>query len=189
MDVSQGGVHHQEGHILFKEKQSVIFSLPPSDLFCFSDSTPAMDVSQGGAELAAFLFETLPAYQDRASQLCVERVIAKALKAHPSFAKPFASALLQRGLKQPASSSSSSSPPVPQFMAPFMRHKLLRWSCILLRCCPDIASAKTAFARLAQLQGIQITEILKDPHPRGAEASRHCIAALLRTVSWHSSRL
>jgi hypothetical protein len=99
-------------------------------------------------DLVELIFSTLSLYDDRASQVAVEHVIVKALKEdEPVFVKAFASVLVQTAERIGKSSSGT------------VQLKLLRWSCLLINHNPAILLAKSAFFRLAAMQGSLLFEL------------------------------
>jgi hypothetical protein len=130
-----------------KQRVTIFQATIPSVLFppsgggreCFSSFV---------GDLVELIFSTLSLYDDRASQVAVEHVIVKALKEdEPVFVKAFASVLVQTAERIGKSSSGT------------VQLKLLRWSCLLINHNPAILLAKSAFFRLAAMQGSLLFEL------------------------------
>lgn len=99
-------------------------------------------------ELVSIIFQTVPLYDDRKSQVAVEHAISKAFK-EAAFVKAFTGTLVQTAERSSKLSSDS------------VRYKLLRWSCLLIRRNPALLSAKTAFTRLVAVQASLLTSLLE----------------------------
>ncbi|MCO5575453.1 hypothetical protein L7F22_029254 [Adiantum nelumboides] len=108
---------------------------------------PDENLTEHATSLAELIFETLYLYNDRASQAAVEVVLAKALT-QPQFVKVFLGMLVQTADKSIKAGASS------------VYFKLFRWSCLLLRWNPGILTAKTAFSKLAAVQGVLLSSLL-----------------------------
>ncbi|XP_078427732.1 putative protein kinase regulator ILITHYIA [Wolffia australiana] len=98
--------------------------------------------------IADIIFKTLPIYDDRQSIKAVDDLIVAVLAESP-FMKSFAALLVLSVEKQVKAYSSVGS------------YKLLRWSCLLLKCSQFTSASKSAFSRLATAQASLLQLLLQ----------------------------
>ena len=120
------------------------------------------------AQLADIIFKTLPIYDDRQSMQAVDDLIIEVLVESP-FMKSFAALLVLSMEKQVKSYS------------PVGSYKLLRWSCILLRCSHFISASKNAFSRLVSAQA-SLLQVLMRGSFRLGRASKKLLFHLFSKV-------
>lgn len=98
--------------------------------------------------LVDIIFKTLPIYDDRQSINAVDNLIVEVLIESP-FMKSFAAVLVLSMEKQVKSYS------------PVGSYKLLKWSCLLLRCSQFTSVSRNAFSRLATAQASLLQLLLQ----------------------------
>ncbi|KAJ7561862.1 hypothetical protein O6H91_03G044500 [Diphasiastrum complanatum] len=131
--------------------------------------TPGISISEHVPDLVNRFLGTLSRYDDRASQAAVEHIIIKALR-EPSFVKTFTGAIVQTAEKELKVGTCP------------VRHKLLRWSCLIIQYNPDILTVKTAFSRLAAIQA-SLLSILLHSSFQTQRVSRRVVVHLLSHVT------
>ncbi|GBG78816.1 hypothetical protein CBR_g28040 [Chara braunii] len=132
---------------------------------------PGLDMAESAADIVTVIFKTVHIYEDRTSQAAVERAIERGLARGQAFTKSFAGTLLQIGEK------------ALKGMGVGLCLKLLRWSCLLMRRCPELFGAKTGFARIAALQAAFLTRLFEGGGPRVKRVARKAFARLLSEVA------
>lgn len=96
------------------------------------------------------IFLTVPHYNDRCSAAAVERAIQLGVKKSSVFLKTFTGSLVQYCSK------------LSKGEAIAVKHKLIRWTVLLLEANPDVFQSKAAFSRLFAAQSSLLTSVLKN---------------------------
>ena len=112
---------------------------------CTTDS----NFSQLAGAVSSCIFETLPLYNDRASQNAVEAVIRQSLSRDPSFVKAFTATLAMTAVR-----CNKGAPPGVQY-------KVLRWIFLLLETSPEVLQSKAAISKLVGVQASLLTAVLQ----------------------------
>ena len=145
-----------------------------------------MDVESAAQPLTSLLFSTLLLYHDRQSQASVERAISLALTRSHTFIRAFTAALIQTagklcpgmGVEKVVGSKTGGALAI-------ARHKLLKWSCLLLRSprgLETVTASRAAFSRLVAVQAGLLGSVLVGPE-RLKRAVLHAFDEMLAVVS------
>ena len=125
--------------------------------------------SQLASALTSCIFETLPLYNDRASEDAVEAVIRQSLTRDPSFVKAFTATLAMTAVR-----CSKGAPPGVQY-------KVVRWIFLLLETSPEVLQSKAAVSKLVGVQATLLTAVLQSGRRARAGALR-LFGKLMRKV-------